>query len=264
MSPLRLIFAGVGAAFSSSRLWQTNLLFEYEDAGKPKRLLYDCGSDARHSLGELGVDAQDIPEVFVSHLHADHVGGLEWLALRRYFGNRRANGSTRLYLPNALDPDIWEKTLRGGLGTLEVDPAVLRTFFTVQPLNPNQSLRLGDCGVMKIFTTVHHYDGDQLQPCFGCRIVTQGGKKILYTCDTQFVPNPMRQLYAWADVIFHDCETAPFKSTIHAHYEDLLTLPDDIRAKMHLVHYQDNFAERQPTQDGFEGFVRKGQVFVYD
>ena len=43
-----------------------------------------------------------------------------------------------------------------------------------------------------------------------------------------------------ADIIFHDCETLPFKSGVHAHYEDLKTLDDKTRKKMWLYHYQDN------------------------
>jgi hypothetical protein len=71
-----------------------------------------------------------------------------------------------------------------------------------------------------------------------------------------------------ADVIIQDCETSPFKSGVHAHYEDLKTLPENVKQKMILVHYQDNILNQDGTlkqewstkraEDKFGGFGTKG------
>jgi len=47
-------------------------------------------------------------------------------------------------------------------------------------------------------------------------------------------------LYETCDLIVHDCETGPFQSGVHAHYDQLRTLSAEVKAKMLLVHYQDN------------------------
>jgi hypothetical protein len=63
-----------------------------------------------------------------------------------------------------------------------------------------------------------------------------------------------------ADVVFHDCETYPFKSGVHAHYDDLVTLPKEQKAKMWLYHYGPD-PKQNANKDGFCGFVQKGQTF---
>lgn len=79
--------------------------------------------------------------------------------------------------------------------------------------------------------------------------------------------NSTKAFYKEATIIFHDCETSPFKSGVHSHYEDLKTLPAEIKAKMYLYHYQDNVSTDYDTwnakakEDGFGGFLKIGSLF---
>ncbi len=66
------------------------------------------------------------------------------------------------------------------------------------------------------------------------------------TTDTQFAPNQMKAFRTRADYIFQDCETAPFESGVHTHYEELKTLPDDIKGRMWLYDYQDGEKQIAP------------------
>jgi hypothetical protein len=68
------------------------------------------------------------------------------------------------------------------------------------------------------------------------------------------------------------CETSPYKSGVHANYEELKTLDDKTKKKMALIHYQDNIMEDEETglgikteweekveKDGFGyGFIAQG------
>ncbi len=66
-----------------------------------------------------------------------------------------------------------------------------------------------------------------------------------------------------ADYIFQDCETARFVSTVHAHYDDLRKLDDDVKTRMWLYDYQDG--EKPDCKvDGFLGWVQQGQVFDFE
>lgn len=65
-----------------------------------------------------------------------------------------------------------------------------------------------------------------------------------------------------ADVIYHDCETSPFKSGVHAHYNDLKTLPSATKAKMWLYHYQPG-EKPDALADGFLGYATKGQSYDF-
>ena len=97
-------------------------------------------------------------------------------------------------------------------------------------------------------------------PSFGLFITTEQ-TRIFYTSDTQFHPENLSLHYKKADVIFHDCETSLPPSGIHTHYQQLCSLPDEIKKKMWLYHY--NAGKRpDPIQDGFLGFVKRGQQFI--
>mgnify|MGYP001025512325 CR=1 FL=1 len=61
---------------------------------------------------------------------------------------------------------------------------------------------------------------------------------------------------------FHDCETSPFPSNVHAHYNDLKSLPKNIKEKMWLCHYNDG-DKPDCIKDGFAGWVQQGQVFDF-
>src|SRR5215813_8474415 len=71
---MKLTFIGTGSAFTMDN-FQSNMLLE--DSGK--RLLIDAGGDVRFALAKVGLGAKDIDALYISHLHADHIGGIEWL-----------------------------------------------------------------------------------------------------------------------------------------------------------------------------------------
>jgi ribonuclease BN (tRNA processing enzyme) len=93
--------------------------------------------------------------------------------------------------------------------------------------------------------------------------------KIFFTCDSQFCPHQIMDFYKEADIIVHDCETGPYKSGVHAHITELETLPDEIKKKMWLTHYQDNVVDswdewnNRVHKQGFKGFVKKGTVWEF-
>jgi ribonuclease BN (tRNA processing enzyme) len=155
--------------------------------------------------------------------------------------------------------DLWNRSLRGGLETLEGKIANLTDYFDCRPVRINSSFVWENIRFTPV-QTVHVVSGMMIQHSYGLIInEINSDKKIFFSTDTQFAPYQMRKFYDSADLIFHDCETAPFKSGVHAHYEDLKTLPNTTKAKMWLYHYQP-----EPTQDskkdGFLGFVKKGQI----
>ena len=88
------------------------------------------------------------------------------------------------------------------------------------------------------------------------------GPTVFITMDTQFQPEFISEISKKVSIIFHDCETSPFKSIIHTHYEDLCTLNGKIKQKMWLYHYQPD-PEYNPKADGFKGFIEKGQEFDF-
>ena len=252
---MKLVFAGSGSAFTMNNR-QSNMVLE--DANK-KRLLIDCGSDARHSLQQLGLAPKDVTDVYISHLHADHVGGLEWLAFVTFFDPGCSKPT--IYISQFLKTDLWSKTLAGGLASIQGVSTDINTFFDVVKI-PRKGNFIWENTYFQTVQTVHIMDGFTIVPSFGL-MFNADDKEVFITTDTQFCPEQIKDFYKMADVIFHDCETTPFESGVHAHFNKLATLPDDVKAKMWLYHYQDGDLPDAKAH-GFRGFVQKHQVFDFE
>lgn len=225
-----------------------------------KKLLIDCGSDARFSLHEKGYSYKDITDIYISHLHADHAGGLEWLALTTKFDKNCKK--PHLYACETILPDLWKKTLSGGLSTLhkKTKQICLTDYFKVNSVKPNGSFEWNKIK-FQLIQTIHIVNGFAFMPSFGL-FAKINHLNVFITTDTQFIPDHYEKFYYSADVIFHDCEILPQKTGVHAHYTDLLQLPQEIKSKMWLYHYNP-LKLPNAKKDGFKGFVKKGQIFDF-
>jgi ribonuclease BN (tRNA processing enzyme) len=115
-SKVSLTFAGCGGFFADQSQYQSNFVITSEAPGKePRRLLFDCGTDAKFSLPELGLDASSFEAVYISHQHGDHAGGLEWMGFYTYFTGKP---KPKLVCNHGLMGELWEHGLRGPMSTL--------------------------------------------------------------------------------------------------------------------------------------------------
>lgn len=253
---MKLIFLGSGSAFTVGEgNYNSNILLHKD---KAHNLLIDCGTDIRFSLFDQGFDYTHINDVYISHLHADHVGGLEWLAFSCHFNNPVLK--PRLLISDLLVDDLWEHVLKGGLSSLQNEKANLNTYFNVEVFKNNQPF-YWESIIFNPLQVLHTLEHNKITPCFGL-FFTINVTKILFTADIQFYPALMMSYYEAADIIFHDCQTKKRKSSAHSQYYQLKTLPLKIKKKMWLYHYNPE-RKQQPHKDGFKGFVEKGQVFNF-
>ncbi|MBI1903050.1 MAG: MBL fold metallo-hydrolase [Planctomycetia bacterium] len=254
-----ITFIGVGSAFTTAEYYQSNALVT---AGSGKRLLIDCGSDARFALAEQGIENGNlgaaIDGVYVTHLHADHVGGLEWLGLSTFFDPQAPR--PKLFAAGQLIDTLWQRTLSGGMRTVEGKTAQVEDFFDCRPVSVGSPFRWEGIAFTPV-QTIHFHDGPRLAETYGLLIQEDGSDHVtLFTADTQYQPEHLRTEMDRADLVLHDCETADVRSGVHAHYDDLRALPDKWKQKTWLYHYQPH-PWQCPPGDGFCGFVVKGQSF---
>ncbi len=263
---MKLTFLGTGSAFAMKN-WQTNMLIEFDSGYK---LLIDCGGDIRFSLEEYGLSYLDINGVYVSHLHADHIGGLEWLAFTTYF-DPRYNGRPDLFISEFLVDDLWTRSLSGGLASLQGKRNTIDRFFAVYAVEKNGTFRIplrADSPEFQLVQTVHFVNGYTFELSFGL-IFKAGTEVVFITTDTQYAPNQIKDFYDQATVIYHDAECSPFRSGVHAHFDELVDLPSDTKAKMWLSHYQDDVIDNwdewqaRAKECGFRGFLPKGHVVEF-
>jgi ribonuclease BN (tRNA processing enzyme) len=282
----KIRFVGVGSAFAGRELGQSNMVVEADNG---KLLLIDCGTRSQDMLedayGITNADLGRIDGVYISHAHADHVGGLEWLALCTFFNPTLPR--PKLYCEPQLMEELWEDSLRGGLRTLQGPKvATLETYFECIPTPVNGGGFVWEGVHMEPVQVVHVVSGFKIQHCYSLLLDvapddTDGDgdgpvtakqpdaldhlrKRIFLSGDTQFAPEQLRDFYKLGDLILHDCETLPFESRVHAHYSKLAGLEDEEKAKMWLYHYNSPITPEQEAQrvaDGFAGFVAKGQAF---
>lgn len=252
---MELQFLGSGSAFTvNQENYNSNMLLT---ASSGRKLLIDCGSDARHALHALGYSHRDVDDVYISHLHADHAGGLEWLGITRLF-DPGCHKKPRLYAHASVMGRLWENTLLGGMGTIQKKEATLATYFDPVSISSNVPL-MWEGVAFNLVQTLHVMHGYKIMPTYG--LFFQCAPYTLFiTADTQFIPTQFERFYDQADLIFHDCETSEQHSGVHAHYQDLVGLPRSVRQKMWLYHYSDGVLP--PAREaGFKGFVQCGQSF---
>lgn len=264
---MKITFIGVGSAFTTMQYYQSNMLIT---AASGKKLLLDCGSDARFALAEQGIQnhnvAAEINALYISHLHADHIGGLEWFVFNSYFRTEAAR--PMLFMETGVMHRLWDQSLRGGLGRIAGKCMHLTDFFACQPISEQGSfvwegLR---CSLFKMPHVLTGYDnhysfGLLIEAADEPQAATGAGKRAVFiSTDTHFQPDLLGAIADRVDLIFHDCETSPYRTGVHAHYHDLCTLPEAVKRKMWLYHYQPN-PPYHPEADGFHGFVQKGQMF---
>lgn len=293
---LIITFLGSGSAFcTADENFQSNILVTTEIVDMienssdtnlmnkrkiKKHFLFDAGTTIADALHSVRVNIDDIDTIFISHQHADHIGGLENIAFKRYFGKFPFGQNKPHIVRNKhILQDTWNDSLKGGLQSIQGEVNSLESYFECTYLDHNSSFEFHGIKIEPV-QTLHSIDNRRVVPSYG--VIINGNKRILITGDTQFAPNQMRTFYEQVDVIFQDCEFKEYPKSIHAQFHELSTLPDEVRARMWLYHYtlkvgekeaQDGYMEniyesfedreKMVLEAGFAGLVKRGQVFNF-
>ena len=232
MSAVRMIPLGVGEAFPA-RHYTTCLVLGVDDTW----LLIECPHPVRKMLREataeagLPFDLDRIEGVAVSHLHADHCSGLEgFIYYQHYAAGKRA----RVYAAPAVSASLWPGHLAAGMEWSVQEPGHApvhrrpEEFFDLVPLEELGEVQVGPFS-LSCRRTAHSVPTTALR-------VRAGGRCLGYSADTAFDPGLIDWLSA-ADLIIHETGGGG----LHTPYEKLAALPAELRARMRLIHYPDDF-----------------------
>jgi ribonuclease BN (tRNA processing enzyme) len=169
----------------------------------------------------------------VREQHADHASGLEGFGYFAFFALKRR---ARLVAHPAVVARLWEGHLAAGMERLlikrepppwESTERTLADYFEHVALDEAAPVRIGPFEI-ECRRTIHHI------PTTAFR-VRAGGRCLGYSADTAFDPG----LIAWlseADLIVHETNYG-----VHTPYADLAALPADLRSRMRLIHFPDEF-----------------------
>ncbi len=251
---MELMFLGAGSAFClTPGCYQSNMVLTSPSG---RRLLIDCGSDIRFSLAAAGLAPRDISDIYISHLHADHVGGLEYMGFTSRFASRPFSMS--LIANEAVMRDLWTHSLYGGMSMTDGDDCSLAYFFTPRPVDSSGLFRWEGLEI-ELVPTRHVTGKHDIMFSYGL-FFRAGSTRVFLTTDTVFAPKDLAPFMEQADVVFHDCETIAQATGVHAHYRELVGLPAGIKAKTWLYHYNDG-DRPDPCTEGFRGFVKTRDTF---
>lgn len=263
---LSIFFIGTGSAFSKIN-YQTNLLI----IKGHNHFLVDCGSLCPYALEtDYNTRLSEIKNLILTHPHADHIGGVEELALvGRYINRSKIN----LLITDEFKKKLWNESLRGGIQYSEDGKMTFDDYFNqIKPVRINKKpfemfeVNYGNLNI-KLFRTMHvttkKNSITNSQISYGLII----DNKVLFTADTQFKPDQLKLLlekYPTIEYIFHDCDAAGYSEGVHASYKQLCTLDPAIKAKTFLCHYNSAAQKVDPITDGFLGFAKPKLYYVFD
>ncbi len=279
---MKIKFLGSGSAFVlAEENYHSNILFEktreeQQFSGSEhntvamgvetvtSRLLMDAGPSIAEALNHFGLVPTDIDGIFVSHLHGDHVHGLEYLGFKTYFIPEFGTNKPKLMGNYKVLQKLWDNVLSGTMGNLNGKRAELTTYFKVDSIKPRDGFNFKGTD-FQIIQVPHVIDDREEIPAYGLKF-TEDNVNFFITGDCQFDFWRLIGQYEHADVIFHDCEMITYPNSVHAQFSELKELPDQYKAKMWLYHYMlygKSFEELEAEvlEAGFAGLVKRGQEF---
>jgi ribonuclease BN (tRNA processing enzyme) len=245
---LRFLTLGVGDAFTE-RYYHSSLVVMAGDY----RLLIDAPEPIRHILSAASkrcgvpVKLEDICDVLITHLHADHASGFETIChYKKHFEGTLPN----LYTSPEVLQVIWDQRLSAVFAestdvyTGETRKNTVSDFYVPHGLSYDQETAIGPLHI-SIRRTKHPI------PTIGLKI-RHGDVSLGYSCDTVFDPLHIEWLRD-CDRIIHETNRGP-----HTNMKDLVALPEEIRRKMWLIHYTDDLnVEYAPIE-----CLRQGEIYV--
>lgn len=231
-----------------------------------ERWLIDCGRQAPDQLWEAGLDWHEIAGQIVTHVHGDHIFGLEDFAFQRYYQAGSPAGSSgtpviasimaggprpKFIAHRAVRDEVWE-SLAASLRYLKIDgdprSGTLESYFeVVEPtsfeppsLNPWRHSETFACGDIELIAREsEHVPG---KPSCSLEFHVGRDKDTIAwwsgdcTVDAEFLISiePRTTIY------FHDCTFTDYPGQVHGAFSLLEKLPAAVRDKMVLMHHEDD------------------------
>ncbi|HEY3325360.1 MAG TPA: MBL fold metallo-hydrolase [Planctomycetota bacterium] len=291
---LTMTFLGVGSAFAKRNL-NSNCLFEYWEKDwtgpTPTRppndtLMVDFGVTGPQALYQLKdqpgfeylhtpfgtINYPAVRKVFITHQHADHIGGLEEMALLNTFAfrDKKTGKPHKAELISTINilVNLWDHSLKGGLNTIQNRYNLLQDYFFIRALIPCQpgknTFTVGPY-VFEIFPTDHiHIERKYDWPSYGLYITDPAsGNSVFFSGDTRFDYPAYAHMLESASLCFHDCQLFDQPESVHATLSECLSLPPAICKKTILYHFGDNFDDQAlaPSFRPFRELARPQQRY---
>lgn len=236
---MALRFLGVGNA-AATELGSSSVVLERDGA---PLLMVDCGQEALTAY--IGHYQASPGALFVTHVHMDHVAGMERLFIRAYFDDA-LRGRLKLFVPVKVLPHL-QSRVADYPGALAEGTANFWDGFQVIPVS-NGFWHEGLW--FDVFPVRHHLP----ETAYGLRL--RGS--FAFSGDTRPIPEMLARYADCGETIVHDC--ALHGNPSHTGVADLeREYPLDLQRRMVLYHYESAQAGGDLERRGHR-IARSGQV----
>jgi ribonuclease BN (tRNA processing enzyme) len=273
---MTLRFLGAGGAFS--RHYGTTCSMVTLPSGE--LWLIDCGRQAPDQLWATGLDWHHIGGQIITHVHGDHVYGLEDFAFMRFYESRREVPAVMLGGPRpklvahgAVIEEVWE-TMAASLrylkdGTTNPRSGTLAHYFELvdpQSFEPPQanpwrhSERFETGALELVVRESEHVPG---KPSCSLEFGIGGGRIAWWSGDCTVDIEFLAAIEPRTSIYFHDCTFTDYPGQVHGAFSRLEKLPESVRRKMVLMHHEDDIEAHRGQVEAL-GFRVALPGHVYD
>jgi ribonuclease BN (tRNA processing enzyme) len=198
---MRVRLLGTGGAANEAR-HQAALLVEWGEGAQGGRILLDTGGglDIVRLLIATGCEPAEVRDIFVSHQHTDHVGGLEplllWSIVRMLSKHGRPPGDeTRVYADRCVLAAIEQLFA----ATITAAPRLFGDKLRWVDAADGASVTLRGGARLTTFLVDHEPAGGGARGC----VVEQNGTRLVYSGDTR-PTDRLIEVADSADVLIHE------------------------------------------------------------
>jgi ribonuclease BN (tRNA processing enzyme) len=191
----------------------------------------------------------DIDAILITHIHADHVGGLEEFGFQMNILHRR---KPLLYIAEPLIHPLWEHTLKGGMSQQGMIDK-LEDVFEVNVITPGVPTTLVS-GIQVELIPTRHIPGKNSYSIFI-------NDRLFYSADIVFDPDLLHHLVheRGCRSILHEVQLQG-AGEVHTTLNELLSLAPFLQERICLMHYSDDM-EQFREKAGVMSFLEQQRVY---
>lgn len=250
---LKIIILGSGNAFGHGNQFQSAHFVEFSEKYK---LLLDCGPTILQAIQAAQVNLDDLPYLFISHLHGDHMAGVPFLLLHYKFIIKRLNDPLQIFGPPGLNDQL--------LNLLNANYPNLLT--SEEKLFETHEINLKE--EVKIFEniSVRSYEAHHVSNSFGYSI-QQENLKVIYSGDNKLESDQIDN-FNDGTVLIHELSTLHSPEGIHTSWDLMKKYIDEIQTKVgKIIAVHSGLDVRNEPEKTFDGKIirsRDGSTFFFN
>lgn len=220
---MKITFLGTGDAFGFD-LRHNSAFLEFGGTN----LFIDFPATNRKALRELGKELNVVENVYITHLHEDHINGIQQLAYYQEIVNAK---KPNLYIHASLIDELWD-TVKSGLGKTTKGRKYLENYFNIHLIEDEFEINGQE---FKLVKTNHVPEMNS----YG--IIAKD--YFYFSGDANVDKDVLEEIGENVKTIFHDCHLWDLDIASHANLEDIKELPQEVKNKVVLMHFHDGYAD---------------------